>query len=69
MRDGEVQRCQKRCQKETGKIHSRKKESQTSEKAEITEQPYEVRLAFASNSSNVCGRRQGYFDKSCRRIP
>jgi hypothetical protein len=37
--DGEIQRCQERCKKETPEIHSGKKEGQTGEKAEITEQP------------------------------
>jgi hypothetical protein len=40
--DGEIQRCQERCQKETPEIHSGKKEGQTSEKGKITERLYEV---------------------------
>jgi hypothetical protein len=39
MSDGKTQRCQERCQKETPKIHSGKKESQKSEKAKQLSSP------------------------------
>jgi hypothetical protein len=55
--DGEIQRCQERCQKETPQIHSGKKKGQTGKKAEITR----ARLKLIQWFETEDGREPGRF--------